>query len=291
MLNIENQNLKVTINAKGAELTSIYHKGLQMEYLWGGDPNVWGKHSPLLFPIVGTLRQNTWKHKGKNWTLPRHGFARDMEFAVEQQSKDGLTLLLKSNDATRAKYPFDFELRVIYQLAPNGLATTYNVKNNSGEEMYFSIGGHPAFRVPLAERTTYTDYFLEFEQKETANRWPISKEGLIETTPQPILDNTNIMPITRDLFSGDALVFKNLASTTVSLKSRRSRHGLDFDFTDFPYLGIWSAKNEKADFICIEPWCGIADSVDSDQEMEDKEGIQQLPAGETFERIWAVTLY
>jgi len=291
MLNIENQNLKVTINAKGAELTSIYHKGLQIEYLWGGDPNVWGKHSPLLFPIVGTLRQNTWKYKGKPWTLPRHGFARDMEFAVEQQSKDGLTLLLKSNDATRAKYPFDFELRVIYQLAPNGLATTYNVKNNSGEEMYFSIGGHPAFRVPLAERTTYTDYFLEFEQKETASRWPISKEGLIESTPQPILENTNIMPITRDLFSGDALVFKNLASTTVSLKSRRSRHGLDFDFTDFPYLGIWSAKNEKADFICIEPWCGIADSVDSDQEMEDKEGIQQLPPGETFERIWAVTLY
>jgi len=291
MLNIENQNLKVTINAKGAELTSIYHKGLQMEYLWGGDPNVWGKHSPLLFPIVGTLRQNAWKYKGKTWTLPRHGFARDMEFAVEQQSKDGLTLLLKSNDATRAKYPFDFELRVIYQLAPNGLATTYNVKNNSGEEMYFSIGGHPAFRVPLAERTTYTDYYLEFEEKETASRWPISKEGLIETTPLPILDNTNVMPITRDLFSGDALVFKNLASTTVSLKSRRSRHGLDFDFTDFPYLGIWSAKNEKADFICIEPWCGIADSVDSDQQMEDKEGIQQLASGETFERIWAVTLY
>ena len=271
-------------------MTSIYHKGLQMEYLWGGDPNVWGKHSPLLFPIVGTLRQNAWKYKGKTWTLPRHGFARDMEFAVEQQSKDGLTLLLKSNEATRAKYPFDFELRVIYQLAPNGLATTYNVKNNSGEEMYFSIGGHPAFRVPLAERTTYTDYFLEFEQKETASRWPISKEGLIETTPLPILDNTNVMPITRDLFSGDALVFKNLASTTVSLKSRRSRHGLDFDFTDFPYLGIWSAKNEKADFICIEPWCGIADSVDSDQQMEDKEGIQQLAPGETFERIWAVTL-
>ena len=291
MLNIENQNLKVTINAKGAELTSIYHKGLQMEYLWGGDPNVWGKHSPLLFPIVGTLRQNSWKYKGKTWTLPRHGFARDMEFAVEQQSKDGLTLLLKSNEATRAKYPFDFELRVIYQLAPNGLATTYNVKNNSGEEMYFSIGGHPAFRVPLAERTTYTDYYLEFEEKETASRWPISKEGLIETTPQPILDNTNVMPITRDLFSGDALVFKNLASTTVSLKSRRSRHGLDFDFTDFPYLGIWSAKNEKADFICIEPWCGIADSVDSDQQMEDKEGIQQLAPGETFERIWAVKLY
>jgi galactose mutarotase-like enzyme len=291
MPNIENQNLTVTINAKGAELESIYHKGHQLEYMWGGDPNVWGKHSPLLFPIVGTLRQNTWNYKGKTWTLPRHGFAREMEFGVEQQTKDGITLLLKSNDATRAKYPFDFELRVIYQLAPNGLATTYSVKNTSAGEMYFSIGGHPAFRVPLAERTTYTDYYLEFEQKETANRWPISKEGLIETAPQPVLDNTNILPITRDLFSTDALVFKNLASTTVSLKSRRTRHGLDFDFTDFPYLGIWAAKNEKADFVCIEPWCGISDSVDSDQQMEDKEGIQQLAPGETFERIWAVKLY
>lgn len=291
MPNIENQNLKVTINVKGAELESIYHKGHQLEYLWGADPNVWGKHSPLLFPIVGTLRKNTWNYKGETYTLPRHGFAREMEFAIEHQAKDSLTLLLKSNEATLAKYPFDFELRVIYQLAPNGLATTYSVKNNSDEEMFFSIGGHPAFRVPLAERTSFTDYYLEFEQKETAERWPISKEGLIEKTPVPALDNTNILPISHDLFSTDALVFKNLASTSVSLKSRRSKHGLDFDFTDFPYLGIWSAKNEKADFVCIEPWCGISDSVDADQEMTDKEGIERLAPGDTFERLWAVTLY
>jgi galactose mutarotase-like enzyme len=289
MIHIENQHLKIAINSKGAELTSIYHKGHRLEYLWGGDPAVWGKHSPLLFPVVGTLKDGVYQFDGKSYSLGRHGFARELDFEVEDHAKDSVALVLRSDSHTRELYPFDFELRVIYQLAPNGLATTYQVKNPTGKDIYFSIGGHPAFRVPLAEGTAYTDYFLEFETEETAPRWPISAQGLIETTSEPLLEGTRLLPLTKELFSRDALVFKGLKSTTVTLQSNKTPHGLEFDFADFPYLGIWAAKG--ADFVCIEPWCGIADSTNADGQLTDKEGIEQLPGGEIFERTWTLSLF
>lgn len=287
MFSIENRHLKINIHPKGAELQSIFHKDHKLEYMWNGDPAVWGKHSPLLFPIVGTLKQDTYIYKDKEYSLPRHGFARDMEFEAEDQGPDAITFLLRSSEATRANYPFDFELRVTYQLAKNGLATTYSVKNTSEGDMYFSIGGHPAFKVPLVAGTAYTDYFLELENKETSPRWPITKEGLIEKPPKPLLRSSRLLPLTKELFLEDAVVFKNLSSTTIALKSEKTERGLLFDFADFPFLGIWAAKN--ADFVCIEPWCGIADAVDSNQQLTDKEGINKLAAGDIFERTWTLT--
>lgn len=286
MFSIENRHLKINIHPKGAELQSIYHKDHKLEYLWNGDPAFWGKHSPLLFPIVGTLKQDTYIYKDKEYSLPRHGFARDMEFEVEEQGPDAITFLLRSSDATRANYPFDFELRVTYQLAKNGLATTYSVKNTSEGDMYFSIGGHPAFKVPLVAGTAYTDYFLELENKETSPRWPVTKEGLIEKPPKPLLRSSRLLPLTKELFLEDALVFKNLSSTTIALKSEKTERGLLFDFADFPFLGIWAAKN--ADFVCIEPWCGIADGVESNQQLTEKEGINKLTSGDIFERTWTL---
>jgi len=286
MFSIENRHLKINIHPKGAELQSIYHKDHKLEYMWNGDPAFWAKHSPLLFPIVGTLKEDTYIYQDKTYSLPRHGFARDMEFEAEEQGPDAITLLLKSNETTKANYPFDFELRVTYQLAPKGLATTYSVKNLSSGDMYFSIGGHPAFKVPLVPGTAYTDYTLEFENKETSPRWPITKEGLIEKPPKPLLRSTRYLPLNKELFLEDALVFKNLSSTTIALKSEKTERGLLFDFTDFPFLGIWAAKN--ADFVCIEPWCGIADSFDTTQQLTEKEGINKLAPNDIFERTWTL---
>ena len=289
MFQIENQQLKVTIHPKGAELQSIFHKGHQTEYLWSGDPAFWGKHSPILFPIVGTLKENSYHYEGKTYSLGRHGFAREMDFEVVEQEKDQISLRLRSNAETLSLFPFEFELQVIYRLAPNGLATTYTVINPSKEVLYFSVGGHPAFKVPLAAGTAYEDYYLEFEQKETASRWPISADGLIEKEPLPLLQNSDRLPLTRELFFKDAVVFKQLSSTLVTLKSDKTKRGLEFDYEGFPFLGIWAAKN--ADFVCIEPWCGIADSVDSQQELTAKEGIIRLDGKEIFERTWNITLF
>jgi galactose mutarotase-like enzyme len=162
----------------------------------------------------------------------------------------------------------------------------YEIFNVTDNEMYFSVGGHPAFKLPLVNGTSYDDYYLEFNKKEDAGRWPISKEGLIELDPQSLLTNTSHLPLSKQLFQQDALVFKQLQSDIVSLRSDKSPHGLDFHFNGFPFLGIWAAKN--ADFICIEPWCGIADSVDSDQQLKNKEGIIHLAPREKFSRSWSV---
>jgi galactose mutarotase-like enzyme len=288
MFFLENQQLKVSVHPKGAELQGLWSKKHQLEYMWSGDPAVWGKHSPMLFPIVGTLKGNTYYYQDKSYSLSRHGFARDREFEVESHQADTITFLLRSDDATRAVYPFDFELRVIYRILQEGLSVTYEVMNPAKETLYFSVGGHPAFKVPLVPDTDYQDYYLSFDRKETAPRWPISGDGLIENQPQALLQDTDTLPLTKDLFAKDALVFKHLASSGVTLRCAKTARGLRMDFPGFPFLGIWAAP--KADFVCIEPWCGIADSVNSDQQYAQKEGINQLEAGGVFERMWALTL-
>ena len=288
MFTIENDVLKVVVQAKGAELNSIYNKIEQTEYLWSGDPAFWGKKSPVLFPIVGTLKDDTYIFDGKSYKLGRHGFAREMTFAVTVQSTDTITLTLESNTETLQKYPFPFRFDITYWIEQNRLAVLYTVTNTGNGTMYFSVGGHPAFKLPLDENNDYNDYYLLFNHAENAGRWPISKDGLIESQPTPLL-NGNRLSLAKELFFKDAIVLKHLQSNEVKLTSGKSRTGIDFDFTGFPYLGIWAAKN--ADFVCIEPWCGIADSVQADQQLEFKEGIETLRAGETFERTWSVTVY
>jgi galactose mutarotase-like enzyme len=289
MFTIEDQQLRISIHPKGAELQSIYHKGTQTEYMWSGDPAFWGKHSPLLFPIVGTLKGNTYYYDGQSYELPRHGFARDREFAVESQSADAITFLLRSDETSLKVFPFAFELRISYRVSEASLTTTYDVSNPATKPLYFSVGGHPAFKVPLAPDTVYTDYSLEFDKTENAPRWPISKDGLIERESQPLLTNTRVLPLTKELFAKDALVFKGLQSTSVTLKSARTQRGLTLTFPGFPFLGIWAAPG--ADFVCIEPWCGIADSVDSNQQWTDKLGINKLEAGGRFERSWTLNVF
>ena len=289
MVIIENNFIKAQINPLGAEVVSLFHKEFQLEYMWSGDPAFWGKHSPVLFPIVGTLKDNKYEYNGDTYEMGRHGFARDRYFEVEEKKNDSVSFLLKSDDESRLIYPFEFEFRVQYQLRKAQLNVTYEVTNTGKAEMLFSVGGHPAFALPLSEDTSYEDYYLEFEKAETAGRWPISTEGLIETQPITLLENSQQLPISKELFQKDALVFKGLNSTEVAIRSDKTDHGLWFDFADFPYLGIWAAKN--ANFICIEPWCGIADPVDSNQQLKDKEGINKLPSGELFSRTWVVELF
>lgn len=289
MFTIENQLIKAVIKAKGAELTQLFHKEHELDYLWHGDPAVWGKHSPVLFPIVGTLKNNTYFYNDLSYQLPRHGFARDKQFAVEEQTADTITFLLRSDAETHTIYPFMFEFRIRYTLVENALAVAYEVVNAGKNTMYFSVGAHPAFKLPLVPGTAYTDYYLQFNQSETAPRWPISADGLIEQKPLPLLQDTNRLNLSKDLFQKDALVLKGMASSIVTLGSPKTPHGFRFDYPGFPFFGIWAAKN--ADFVCIEPWCGIADGVITNQRLEDKEGINKLAADETFTRTWTVTIY
>lgn len=285
---IKNQQITVKINSKGAELVSLFNNENQTEYLWNADPNFWGKSSPVLFPIVGALKENTYRFEGQKYTLPRHGFAREREFVVEKSEENSVTFLLISDENTLKVYPFKFEFRLIYSLQNNTLNVTYSVKNIGENKLYFSVGGHPAFAVPLSENTTYDDYYLEFNKTETFKRWGLTAKGLIETQSFDFLMNINKLNLTKALFYDDAIVFKNLESSSVILKSDKTNHQLKFDFEGFPYLGIWAAKD--ANFVCIEPWCGIADAANHNQELTEKEGIIALDLGEIFERTWRVTI-
>ena len=288
MQTLKSQSLTVKINPKGAELTSLFNHENQTEYVWSADPNFWGKSSPVLFPIVGSLKENSYRFEGQKYTLPRHGFARDSVFVVEKSNGNSVTFLLTHDENTLKVYPFKFEFRLIYSLENNTLKVTYSVKNIGDNKMCFSVGGHPAFAVPLSENTTYDDYYLEFNKMETFKRWGLTSDGLIETQPFDFLIDTNKLNLTKELFYDDAIVFKNLESTAVILKSDKTNHQLRFNFEGFPYIGIWAAKD--ANFVCIEPWCGIADAANHNQELTEKEGIICLDLGETFERTWRVTL-
>lgn len=289
MFTISNNTLKVVIAAKGAELQSIYNTETGLEYMWSGDAAFWGKKSPVLFPIVGGLKNNTYQYNGNSYNLGRHGFARDMVFEVSRQTSDTIAFTLKSSSDTHKVYPFDFRFSVIYSLKENQVKVTYEVENTGNEEMLFSVGGHPAFKVPVAEGTSFNDYFLHFNKLENEGKWPLSPEGLIETKPVELLNNTQELPLHKPLFYGDALVFKSLQSDSISILSEKTPHGLEVSYQDFPFMGIWSAKD--ADFVCIEPWCGIADSVNTTGNLEDKEGINRLDNGEIFTRSWQVSVF
>jgi len=286
---MENSILKIDVNEKGAELDRIYNKETGIDYLWSGDPAFWAKKSPVLFPIVGTLKNDQYLFDGNTYSLSRHGFARDKTFGLVEKNADRLRFRITDAPETKNQFPFSFQFDIVYAISGNQLSVTYEVTNTGSQPLYFSVGGHPAFRVPLAEGTGYEDYYLQCNQKENACRWPISADGLIENDPIPLLEHTDRLNLSKALFSKDALVFKGLKSDEISLRSEKTSHGLSFQFPGFPFLGIWAAKG--ADFVCIEPWCGIADAVDHNQQLIEKEGINKLGSKAIFSRTWIASFF
>lgn len=289
MFHLENDTLKITVDSKGAELKSVVHKQHGLEYMWDGNPAYWAKTSPVLFPIVGQLKGNAYRHKGKTYQLPRHGFAREKSFTVVTQHSDLLLFSLQSSEETMESYPFHFSFYIGYTLQDDELLVTYRVQNTGEVEMLFSVGGHPAFKLPLVRGTLYEDYRLTFNRKETAGRWPVEPDGTIGAKPEPLLQNTEVLPLTKDLFGKDAVVLKHLQSNEVRMGSDKTPHGLRFSFAEFPFLGLWASPG--ADFVCLEPWCGIADSATADGELAQKEGINRLQPAATFSVTWKVRFY
>lgn len=288
MIHLQNEHLSVSVHPKGAELQRLCRKDNGLEYLWSGDPAYWGKHSPILFPIVGSLKDNTYTFEGKSYTLPRHGFARDRDFEATTVSDQEAVFTLKDDEETRKVYPFAFELRLRYKLQGAQLEVGYEVYNPGTVPLYFSIGGHPAFSVPLETGNSYEDYALLFDRAETADRWPL-QDGLLKTTALPFFTGTQLVPLTHELFADDAIVLKGLHSDTVTLKSDKGSHGLRFHIGGWPDLGIWAAP--KAPFVCIEPWQGHADYVNHDQQLVHKEGVVKLGPSEDWKRAWKVELF
>ncbi|WAC42303.1 aldose 1-epimerase family protein [Pedobacter sp. SL55] len=288
IVSIRNEHLAVEFSTKGAELRSIVGIDSSINYMWHGDAQFWGKFSPVLFPIVGALKENTYEYQGQRYTLPRHGFARDMEFEHEFSGSTAIAFKLKHTEETLKIYPFEFELTLRYRLRGASLQCTYQVVNLGSQTMLFSIGGHPAFAAPLNNEGVYTDYYLQFNNDDELTFNHI-EDNLISDETTTIALNDKILPLKHELFYGDALAFKNLKSNHIRLLNTKNYKGLNFHFEGFPCFGVWAAID--ADFVCLEPWCGIADGVSHNQQLEEKEGMQRLAAKETWERSWEVSCF
>ncbi len=277
-LQLSSDSLTVTINRAGAEVSSIAdQQGLQ--YLWQADKTVWGRHAPVLFPIVGKLKNNAYTFNRTGFSLPQHGFARDMLFSIIETRPECCLLELKANGETWNIYPFDFVLRISYQLQNNRLTCTYQVSNSGKEIMWFSIGAHPGFNCPLQPHETFEDYYLEFEPGRYERT--VLLEGLRSHDKQALALDNNRLYLTEHLFDNDALVFENTQVSRIALASKASAHRIEMECTGWPYFGIWAKKGARR-FICLEPWQGIADALDSSGLLAEKEGIIELAPGRDF---------
>lgn len=292
MITIKNDILETSFSPKGAELRSLRLIDNGLEFIWQANPLFWAKSSPLLFPIVGSLRNGSYLHKGKEYNLPRHGFARDREFKVAEQSESKVRFLLESDDHTKAVYPFDWLLSVEYSLCRETLTTTWTVENKGSVALPFSIGAHPAFRVPLIPGQNYEDTLLEFERSEKLVRGFLDADGLVTKERQELPMEGKSLHLSHSLFDNDALLFDSIASRRVTLRSEKSPWSLSIEFPGFEYFGIWSAKG--ADFVCLEPWKGIADDVSDDAntggEITRKKGIQILEPGEVSRSVYSIII-
>lgn len=286
---LENDYLRAAVTAKGAELNSLRRRSDQMEYLWNADPAYWAKTSPVLFPVVGALKDDTYLYQDQPYRLPRHGFARDLVFHEEQVSATAGEFTLTDTEETRNVYPFAFQLKLRYALAGTKLTCTYEVSNPDQQHpLLFSIGGHPAFATPTTGDAGYGDYYLEFPDDEVLYCHRVVG-NLVGDSISVIPLEDHRLPLSHALFYADALVLKTLNSQQISLRNKFNASGLRFSREHFPYFGIWAARD--ADFVCLEPWYGIADGVAHNQRLEEKEGIQRLAAGETWTATWAVECF
>lgn len=286
---LENEFLKLGVNTVGAEMTYVNSAITAKEFLWKGDPSIWGNHAPVLFPIVGGLKENTYFYGGQQYTLPRHGFVRNNDkVKLLTMDERQITLELQSDEATLKVYPFHFNFQIQYKLSQNRIDIVHYVTNTGTDDMLFSIGAHPAFNCPIEEGKKYEDYFLEFEFPENESTYLLSKEGLVQNKTKSLLKNSRQLHLNDHIFDDDALIFKHLKSRKVVLKSNGSPSQIEVDYPHFPYLGIWAKP--RAPFVCIEPWLGIADREDTDMQLKNKEGILRLKPNQVFEATYAITI-
>ncbi|MCO6162849.1 aldose 1-epimerase family protein [Flavobacterium sp. NRK F7] len=281
IVTLKNKYLSASIHSKGAELQTLVKNNCN--YIWEIDTDYWNKTSPILFPIVGRLKEDTYLYEEKEYQLSRHGFARDYEFSVIHQTDTETIFSFTYNSETLVKFPFEFELQLSYTLNESCLTIGYQVKNLGISKMPFSIGAHPAFAIPNA----FEEYKLCFNKKERFESYVLEND-LFSGQTKTITSVEECIPLEYRLFEEDALVFKNLHSSEVTL-SHLNKPILKMDYREFPYLGIWT-KN-KAPFLCIEPWLGLADHKDTSGHIQEKEGIQWLASKCNYECKFSIEIY
>lgn len=287
MISIQNDKLKANFRELGAELVSLINIETGKEIMWSGNPDFWSGISPVLFPIIGALKNEQYIFDDQTYELPRHGFARRRIFAVKESSENEVVFELTSDEESLKIYPFQFSLEIKYTLAANKLTVDYLVKNLSQKQMYFSLGAHPGFAIDTENGLNYNDYEIAFSNDDELQIHPLA-DNLISNQTKTIDLENKVLSLSYELFSKDALVMTNMRSKELILRNNKNHHKVIFTFSNFPYFGIWAAKN--ADFVCLEPWQGIADLENHNQQLTEKFGILRLEKGEDWTANWAVEI-
>ena len=278
---IENEFLTASVSDMGAELQSLKMKKTNDEYIWQGDPNVWAGHSPLLFPIVGRLKNDSYIYEGKKYTLGKHGFARKSQFTAKKVNDSHIRMSLKSG-ANKDSYPFDFLLEIDFELASKGIKVTHRVTNLDKRLMYFSLGAHPGFNCGMGD-------YLFFPEDGTAWAYKLDDETKLSTewkVEQGV--DAHKLTITEDIFEHDALIFEGLRSDNVSLFCNGKKR-VTVNFGNAPCLGVWAKPG--ANYVCIEPWYGMDDSPAATGILSGKKQIVKLPAGQCFRFPMTITIH
>ncbi|MDR3241749.1 MAG: aldose 1-epimerase family protein [Lactobacillaceae bacterium] len=289
---IENGSIQVKINELGAELTSVVNQATGIEYIWQGDPKIWGRHAPNLFPIVGRLHGDTYRYAGKDYHLTQHGFARDSEFEVIEQSETAVRLRLTDSKETRQIYPFKFQFDVVFSLdTEDSLEVQYVVTNLDQKELYFSVGGHPGINLPLQAGQTFNDYLVNITPAKEFGRKVLSGP-FVDFAKDTTFDASVALPVRRSDYQNDAIILElKQEPISIEVTDQKHEHGVMVDIQNAQYAGIWTKADVEAPFLCVEPWWGIADTVDASGDLTDKLGINHLQPTETMQGIYALTFF
>ena len=287
LFQISNEKITIQVDSMGAELKSLKSVPDNREYMWHGDPAYWGRTSPVLFPIVGGLKDGQYRVDGTSYSMGQHGFARDREFQLKSQVASEIWFSLSSDEETLKKYPYPFQLEIGYELTGRTVTVKWRVTNQGETPVWFSIGGHPGFLCPIDPGTDQTQYRLSFDAKEKIVASCIAG-GLVSGEKKTYPLRNGVLPITEDLFDEDALVIEGDQAHSVSLERPDGKPYLTVDF-NAPLFGVWSPPKKKAPFICIEPWYGRCDRLDFAGDFKEREWVQELAEG-TFEASYRITI-
>jgi galactose mutarotase-like enzyme len=269
---LENSKIKVIVSDIGGELHGITGKKEGDEYLWNGRPYGWNLSAPTLFPIIGKVKNGEYRYSGKQYKMNQHGFASREEHKVISSNNYGITFELNENVRTLEKYPFKFALRTTYSLEDNDILIGFEVENKDNKEIIFSLGSHPSFLCPFKREEELEDYYLEFDKVETASILSINKEDFLTGEKKIYIKDSNKIDLTSDTFKGGTLIFNDLISNKITLKSKKHNKYVSVEFQGFPFLSLWATENTRP-FICIEPWIGHADYDDFHGELREKSDI------------------
>ena len=283
--------MEAVVTTKGGELIS-FKDGEGTERIWQGDPEYWTGRNPLLFPVVGNLKEGKIKINGETYSMNRHGFAREREFVITEQAEDHVVMELRADEDTLKKYPFNFKLQVCHRLEDSGFVTSFEIVNLDKREMPFCIGAHTAFCCPVFADETFEDYDIVFDEKEQADSLLLNSDGYIQKGKTvPFLRDSDWFALNYEPFEKmDTVIFSGLKSTGVSLKHRLKGHGVHMDFEGFPFMAFWTKGAQRAPFICIEPWHGCAALEDEDGDFKHKEACICLQPEEIKGFIYKVKI-